>query len=192
MNEKIKKIVCGASLVSGFAIAIAFLIITANIGNIGNEQVIELQQREWKPIVLGNDPGAGAYGWLNLSVVRLNHFDYSANLTNNASCLVYTTTNNSHAGTVEMDAYNIEIAMQFRLNTSFKETNGTWMLSYLHVYANCPALSISDEACTLYNITTTPTYLYGYAVVDNSGAGYTLTDAQNVTSFTFNATGYLL
>lgn len=163
------------------------------ISNIGDGPVVE--QRTMKDIdflYVGNDPGAGNYGWLNLSVVKLNHFDYSANLTNNASCFCYTGVNNTHAGTQEMDGVAIEIAMQFILNDSFKETNGTWMLSYLKVYCNAPDLSISNELCTLYNVTASSTYLYGYAVVDNSGSGYTLTDAQNVSSCTFNASGYLL
>jgi len=193
MKKEIKEILCGGCLISGIAIAIAFLLVTANVGNVGNQPTVE--QRTWKEIdmlVTGNDPGAGNYGWLNLSVVKLNHFDYSANLTNNESCFCYTTVNNTHAGTQEMDGVAIEIAMQFRLNTSFRETNNTWMLGYLHVYCNCASLSISDELCTLYNVTADATYLYGYAVVDNSGSGYTLTDAQNVTSCTFNATGYLL
>ena len=180
-------------LVTFAVIGIAASLILSNVGNVGNQPTVE--QRTMKDIdflYVGNDPGAGNYGWLNLSVVKLNHFDYSANLTNNASCYCYTLVNNTHAGTQEMDGVAIEIAMQFQLNASFKADNGTWMLSYLKVYCNSASLSISDELCTLYNVTANTNYLYGYAVVDNSGAGYTLTDAQNVTSCTFNATGYLL
>lgn len=184
-------IVIGGCLMTGVALGIVALLVIANVGD---GPVAE--QRTMKPLdflYVGNDPGAGNYGWLNLSVVKLDHFDYSANLTDNASCFCFTTINNTHAGTQEMDGISIEIAMLFRLNGSFKETNGTWMMDdYLRVYCNCPELSISDELCDLYNITATPTYLYGYAVVDSSGSGYTLTDAQNVSACIFNASGYLL
>lgn len=159
-------------------------------------QVIETKQiRTMQDLdfpFVGNDPGAGNYGWLNLSVVILNHFDYSTNLTDNESCFCWTDVNNTHAGTQEMDGVPIEIACQFRLNESFKAENGSWMWnSWFEAYCNSPSLSISDYKCDLFNVTADDTYLYGYAVADNSGSGYTLTDAQNVTSCMFNFSGYL-
>ena len=200
-KAKIKEIMNGGSLVAGVALSIAALIVLANVGNIGdihdnNKPIIENaeEDRIWQdfkmPLVTANDPGAGAYGWLNLSVVKFDHFDYSANLTGNASTLCYETVNNSHAGTVEIDIYDFEIAMQFRLNDTFRATNGTWMLSWLKVYCNSSALGISTVQCDLFNVTSSDNWLYGYAVVDNS-TGYHIQDGLNVTSCKFNARAYL-
>lgn len=165
------------------------MVTTRNIVEINEGMVF--RPLDFPPV--GNSPAAGSYGWINLSVSILDHFDFSKNLTDNSSRLAHATVNNTHGGTAEMDAYNIEISCLVRLNSSFySASNSTWMWdSWFRAYVNCTGLTIASERCDLYNVTADSTYCYLYCVVDNGGAGYTLTDSQNVTQCIFNFEGYL-
>ena len=188
MKEKIKKNMKAGGLLSVTAIGVIIAIIA--FANIGDETFTE--QRVWvKDIPLyavgDADPGAGASGWLNMTVYAnaSNAATYYArNLTNNESSYAWTNVNNTHAGSNV--PYNTALALWYkiRVNVSdgYSAGNSTWMPTWVRCNVTCAGLSLSDAGMDRYVIGDNATYMW-LAFVYNDGI--TISMGQNVTDCEF-------
>lgn len=183
------------------AFGIVALLMLTNTGNVIVEQTV-IEPKSWHRIPLGEaDPGAGASGVLNVSIVAHHHFDpYTSNMTYNAS--YYSDkgkgdVNNTHIGdnVTYTGFFDIIVKVRWNRTHAYNSTAGAnprYRLDWVRGNITCAGLSISaDTAMAEYNITGTTNGLYIWVnyVMDNSGAGYQIGRGQNITtcSFTFDA-----
>jgi len=183
-----------------FFVAIIFL---ANIGEVLEKQTID--PRRWHSNVLAEaDPGAGASGVLNVSIIALGSNNYNANITYNTTdwySMHYNDsadiTNNSHIGSniPYGTAFEIQVKVQWNKTHGFNASSGLWMNDWLRGNCTCafttPAIG-ADTAMAEYNISgcTTGNYVWYYYVMNNSGAGYQLARGENATSCSFSFDAY--
>jgi len=182
------------------SIAVAIMLITANTSDMVVEQVVH--QKKWQPLPMGEaSPGAGASGVLNTSILAHPHFDpYTSNITYNAS--FYSDSgagdvNNSHIGSdiPYNTVFDIHVKVRFNRTHCYQDNgsgNGYYNLSWIRGNITCAALSLSDAAMDEYNITGCGTgqFIWVNYIMDNSGAGYTISRGQNITSCSFNFDAY--
>lgn len=175
------------------AIGIAVSMLTANIGD-----GVIVEHRHMKEVVLPGigdaTPGAGASGWLNASIVLLGHFPYTSNISLNGSVLAYGDVNNSHLGSDVnySTAFAFVVKVRWNATHAFRAANNTWMHSWVEGWFNCSTLGITSYECDEYNITGTGNgdYVWMHYVCDDNGTGYTISQGQNLTSFSWNFNAY--
>ena len=176
--------------------AIAALLVMSNVGN-----VVTVEQGRWLPInmmPLGNNPKPGAeYGWICFNVTSLDNYDFSTNVSNISDISVFggTHVNQSTAGETVNHSTPFELSLLIMLNDTWVDAAGTFQKDYLRCWVNCTDTTpaISTQLATIYNVTDTADgtdHYWVYAVVDNSGSGYTITDGQHVDSVNYSFEGY--
>ena len=179
-------------------LAVGFIASILFISNI-TPMVEETEVRSWHRLTLpylgDNDPGAGASGVINNTIIVRNCVDYTTNFTINSSVYGFADAHNDHMNNIPYDtgaaADHFELAITVRWNKThaFSESNTTWMLTWVRGNCTCAGLSIgANTTMTEVNhtdITADHAFIYVTYYLDNSGDGYTLTRGQNVTSCMF-------
>jgi len=146
-----------------------------------------MEKRTWKKTILpwlGEvDPGLNVSGVVEVYVYP-NGGTYTANVSN-ASAYESVDVNNTHAGSdvPYNTAFDIVAKVQVNYSYGMNETSGWYDLDYMRAYANCTVLSISSVLADEYHIVNITEQAWIHFVWDNSGAGYTISRGQNVTSF---------
>jgi hypothetical protein len=157
------------------------------------------EEMEWLPIImlpLGDNPKPGTeYGWICFNVTSLDNFDFSTNVSNVSDISVFAGThvNQSTGGETVNHSTPFELSLLIMLNETWEDSDGTFQKDYLRCWVNCTDTTpaISTELATIYNVTADGTgHYWVYAVVDNSGSGYTITDGQHVDSVVWQFEGY--
>ncbi len=203
MNKKMGKGL-KAGIISAIPIAIIWIIVAilflANIGEtiIQTPEPIVEEKRTWKKTKL---PWLGeAEPGLNVSGVReiyiwANGGTYTSNLSNaSGDCYAYGDVNNTHIGSnVPFNtAFDIIALVQWDYASGFNETSSEWDMDYVRAYLNQTDLSISSAIGTDYHIWNQTEQMYVHHVWDNSGAGYTISRGQNITTTYFDFEDYTL
>ena len=195
MEKETKKAIKDTGIVgclfAGFVVA---LVIMSNVGNVVNQPTVT--QGEWRQIVMPalGDNTPGEYGWLNFSVTQNGVNAFTTNITHNATVYASTDTNGSNANERVPHSTAFEISLKILLNATWIDSDGTFQKDYLKCWVNCTDTTpaIDTVVATIYNITgtTDPNHYWVYAVVDNSGSGYTITDGLHVDSVSYTFEGY--
>lgn len=204
-KKEIKKHIKKASVVGGITVGfiwfVAAFITLSNMGNIlYDEPTVEtVRDKSWNfldfPAVGDNNPGE--FGWLNFSVVDYNDFTYTTNITHNSS--VYASYDSNDSGMASRSVPHstpFDITLKILLNVTWEDSDGTFQKDYLRAWCNASNISpaISTGLGTIYNITGTgdPNHYWVYAVWDNGGSGYTLTDGGEETDCSFTFEGFFV
>lgn len=190
--KKLGKIMLG-SLIAGMTLGIAFMIMTANIGD-----GVMVEHRRMREVTLQGigdaTPVAGGSGWLHAYIVALNAFPYTSNISVNASVFASGDVNNSHLGSNVPFNTNLAFAVKVRWNKThaFNAVNNTWMHSWVEGWFNSSVMGISTYECDEYNITSTGNgdFIWMHYVCDNNGSGYTIAQGFNITSLAWNFNAY--
>lgn len=189
--KKIGNKIVKAGVIGGLLSCLVFVVlIIANINPaVVDNSGVEVEKMVWGGIVLpflgDNNPGAGKSGVM-YSWVNATGDDYSDNVTG-----YYATgdDNNSHISSNIPYATAIDVGLLVRWNKTHA-FDTVWNLSLVRAYANCTVLSVSGQIMVEGNVTDSADYLYvNYFLRDSdggAGTGFTITEGQNVTSFSVN------
>lgn len=195
-----KNMNCGILLKAGI---IGMIVMSAMAGSyfvsLPSEKYIkEEQPLQWLPLDFPavGDNSPGEYGWLNFSVTANSVFDFATNIsdTSDPAVLGSTDVNQTTAGEYVNHSTALELSLKILLNVTWEDDSGTFQKDYLRCWVNCTDTTpaIDTELATIINVTGTedPNHYWVYAVVDNSGSGYTITDGQHVDSVEWKFEGY--
>lgn len=194
-KEAIKDTSIVGCLFAGFVVA---LVILSNVGNVIYEEPTVVEYRKWVPIIMQplGDNNPGEYGWLNFSAVDYNDFTYTTNLTHNSSVYASGDTNNSITFLGVPHSTPMDLTLKLLLNVTWEDSDGTFQKDYIRCWVNSSEYTpaISTQLATIYNITGTadPNHYWVYAVVDNSGSGYTITDGQYIPTIEWRFEGFFV
>jgi len=184
-------------LVSGFIVAILLL---SQTGDVLTEPVVE---RSWRNVPVGIINAGGTNSSIEEIYIVLTGQTYTSNLTNTSGYWLAGASHHSHNNTHRSSqvnhstAFDIVVLVRWNATHAWETSNSTWMLQYVNLTVDCPALSIDDLAMSEFNVSATNNgYMWVNYVANNSGSGYTLSRGQSINNtggtrgMLFNATAY--
>lgn len=194
-NKKNGRSVRKAGLVSGCLLGMVVCILffaSVDNGVIDNDNVEIVEDKGvFRQVILPflgeADPGSGASGVLEV-YVNTTGDSYTTNVTGEYE---KGETNNSHIGSNVPFGTNFDVVVKVRWNKTHAY-DSAWNLSLVRAYSNCTALSVSGVEMNEAQVTagvSSDFIIVHYFLRDSdggAGAGFTITEGQNVGSFSIN------